>query len=326
MKPQFLDNAILFYGPRKSGSTLLMNLLDGGSNLLMLPGELKLKPQVRRQFTAEDRLLTYLQKGRKDMERLTVVNREAGTVDLREGFSFENLSEEQTREVFDAPAYIERMRTLLGKPPATYHELVRFDVETFAASVRPARDYTCWGAKEVGGADSQTVVNFFRSEFPGARIVLQAREPMFIVRSIIMDRKREGRTLKPGAVWRECRQAQEIIDYVYENIGREIVVTYEHLTRDTEGEARRLAENLGVPFEPVFCGPTTLGVPVVVRTASQKTTAVFQQSSDWTRDLSSLQKATMKLFLKTAPGRFKREGKTYIEYPRLLEKLEASRN
>ncbi len=302
-----------------------MNLLDGGSRMLMLPGELKLKPQVRQTFTPESLVRTYVQKGRKDLERLTIYDKQSDTLRVREEFSFENLSAQQSREIFDAQRYVERMSTRLQNPPATYGDLVRFDVETFASCVRPAREYSCWGAKEVGGANSQTVITFFRSQFPGARIVLQVRDPRFIVRSIILDRRRNNINLKPTAVWRECWEAQEIINFVYENIGREIVLTYEHLTRDTEGETRRLAAALELPFEPIYCEPSTLGVPVVVRTASQKTTKVFQQEQNWRKDLKPSQIAAMNLFARLAPANFARAGKPFIAYPDLISKLDQVR-
>lgn len=302
-----------------------MNLLDGGSQMLMLPGELKLKPQVRRTFTPESLVRTYVQKGRKDLERLTIYDKHNNTLQAREDFSFENLSPQQSHEIFDAQRYVERMSTRLQNPPATYGDMVRFDVETFASCVRPAREYSCWGAKEVGGADSQTVIAFFRSQFPGAKIVLQVRDPRFIVRSIILDRRRNNIHLRPAAIWRECFEAQEIINFVYAQIGREIVLTYEHLTRDTEGETRRLADALGLAFEPIYCEPSTLGVPVVVRTASQKTTQVFQQAQDWTKDLKPSQIATMNLFARLAPMRFARAGKPFIAYPDLLAKLDQVR-
>jgi hypothetical protein len=39
----WLDNAVLIYGPRKAGTTLFQNLLDGTDDLAVYPVELKLK-------------------------------------------------------------------------------------------------------------------------------------------------------------------------------------------------------------------------------------------------------------------------------------------
>ena len=41
--PAWTENAVLVYGPRKGGTTLLQNLLDGGDHLFVYPDELKLK-------------------------------------------------------------------------------------------------------------------------------------------------------------------------------------------------------------------------------------------------------------------------------------------
>src|SRR5262245_17909461 len=41
--PKWLSNAVLIYGPRKAGTTLLQNLHDGGNDLFVVPSELKLQ-------------------------------------------------------------------------------------------------------------------------------------------------------------------------------------------------------------------------------------------------------------------------------------------
>ena len=41
--PPWTDRAVLLYGPRKSGTSLLLNLLDGGEEIVAFPREMKLK-------------------------------------------------------------------------------------------------------------------------------------------------------------------------------------------------------------------------------------------------------------------------------------------
>jgi len=54
--PAWTDNAVLIYGPRKAGTTLLTNLLDGGEEIVVKPGETKLK--LIAQYSSGDHFLT----------------------------------------------------------------------------------------------------------------------------------------------------------------------------------------------------------------------------------------------------------------------------
>ena len=45
--PAWTHTGVLVYGPRKGGTTLLLNLHDGGSELVAYPSELKLKRMAR---------------------------------------------------------------------------------------------------------------------------------------------------------------------------------------------------------------------------------------------------------------------------------------
>ena len=46
--PPWAEHGILVYGPRKAGTTLFQNLLDGGDQVFAYPAELKLKSFVRK--------------------------------------------------------------------------------------------------------------------------------------------------------------------------------------------------------------------------------------------------------------------------------------
>ena len=50
----FSENIVLVYGPRKSGTTLLHNLLDGGGNVLVVPDEFKLKFILEKMLESPD--------------------------------------------------------------------------------------------------------------------------------------------------------------------------------------------------------------------------------------------------------------------------------
>ncbi len=98
-------------------------------------------------------------------------------------------------------------------------------------------------------------------------------------------------------------------------------MAYEKLTADTQSEMKRIAAHLEIPFEPVLCEPTTLGVPVVVRTSSHKTTQVFRPEADWKKDLRPTQSSAISCFFRLARIVYKRKGQPFTPYSQLLEKL-----
>ncbi len=52
--PPWVERGVLVYGPRKAGTTLFQNLLDGGDQVFAYPAELKLKSFIRKPERAED--------------------------------------------------------------------------------------------------------------------------------------------------------------------------------------------------------------------------------------------------------------------------------
>ena len=59
------------------------------------------------------------------------------------------------------------------------------------------------------------------------------------------------------------------------------MIAYEDLIADTAGVMAEVAAFLGVSNTPKFETPTLFSEPIVVRTASRQTTAVFQQVTSW---------------------------------------------
>ena len=290
----------------------------------MLPGELKMNNMAALQESLKpaEFAAAYLEKGRLDFR--TMIRMEGGKPAYQHDFHLEGLDLEKTRELFDGEGYVARLANLLERRPESFGELVREDVAAFTASLRgeAKRDYTCWAAKDVGGRSAR-LVDLHRSMFGHGKVVFIARQPEFVVRSIINDRKRKNIMMTRRMVWHECLRAQGLINYLALQKkaprSNDIFIHYEKLTEDTEGEMRRIAAHLEIPYEPIFCRPTALGQDVVVRTSSQKTTAVFKQESDWRKDLSSMQAATITWFFRLAPLTFKRKKQQFTSYEDYLK-------
>lgn len=258
----WVESGHLVYGPRKAGTTLLQNLIDGGEELLAYPAELKVKYLARQILGAAA--------PKKYFAHARVQEVSSPHLDIA---TYTSLWEEAGRAG--------------GRWPI--RDLIRFDAEALAKSLdrTPAR-LAQWSAKEVGGR-RQDVVAYWRRLFPGAKAVFIVREPHAILSAILRDRQRKEVRLSDRDVgWQTFdtlrtlrRQARYLADPAVH------FVVYEDLVADPEAEMRKVAGFLGLSWSEVYTRPTLFGDPVVVRTASNRTAAVFRSEHDWREGLSA---------------------------------------
>src|SRR5215208_3762412 len=159
--PEWVDNAVLVYGPRKGGTTLLHNLLDGGDEMLVYPAELKLK-SFARQPRRRNNPAHYRAKSRIPLVKSS------------------HLSCEQ---------YIGLWSKLGGSNDLA--KLIRYDAWFVHQSCSKAPIHTrMWCAKEVGG-DTKRIVTLWRKLFPKARFIFIVRHPLMVTRAVLNDRRRK---------------------------------------------------------------------------------------------------------------------------------------
>jgi len=321
---------VLVFGPRKSGTTLLHNLLDGGSELLMIPGELKLQRIQRNLDATPPKLVShYLHRGRLDFERLIEWKEQP---QASNEYSFDGLSVEQTREVFDAARYVAQLGEMLSAPPqgnsstAQMHEIIERDVSAFLqAGKRLPPNLKFWASKEVSSWP-ETVLKFWRELYPEGRIVYLVRQPEFIVRSILNDRRRKGYRPPLHTIWFYCFEAQHLINFAHaasqwSPAERPIFLSYEEMTTAPEKTLRNVARKLGIAFEEVLATPTTLGVPMVVRTSSRTTNEIFQQPVSWQQDLTPRELKAIRIYRLFEPLIFRRRRETFVPYATMQARL-----
>jgi hypothetical protein len=71
--PSWTNKAVLVYGARKSGTTMLANLLDGGDKLLVYPSEMKLKLLLGHLWKdAEEAVTLYQAESTRDLMPITM--------------------------------------------------------------------------------------------------------------------------------------------------------------------------------------------------------------------------------------------------------------
>ena len=296
MDDEWLDNPILIYGPRKSGSSLLQNLIDGGNQLLMIPGELNLNHTFKYlHFPEAAQKQEYLSRGRSlHRDNHFASKTDTNYEQLMDAVEFQipPLKKPQLEGALNSKEYLR----VLGKLPTSAFSNMRsihqYDVKAFRDALHKNKvNYSGWASKEVGGACPQAILTYFKTMFPKSRIVFIARDPRFIVRSIILNRRRQGITLPLFQILKEYHEVQRIMDFYYglEETPDLTFIFYEDLSSNTEAEMKHLAKRLGIEYSEVLTQPTVLGIETVVTTSSQHTKKVFKNKDSegtWKKDLS----------------------------------------
>lgn len=319
MSDEFLSHPVLVYGPRKGGTSLLQNLLDGGSCLLMIPGELKLKVFVRKPQRAEaDAAGLFVARGRSFFPALLERDPEA-LVSTDDGNDMGGLPIRKVAEILSVEEYAAKISAIQG---TDLGELLKADISAFASALRKGRATTNrWASKEVGG-DPTKILELFCRHFPQGQVVFAVRQPEFILRSILLDRKRKGASMSIRSILHECQDVQRIINYGYEHACQDhVVVAYEQLTANVSAEMGRVCGVLDIPFEEILTKPTTLGQPVVVDTSSRQTTEVFRQPTRWQKDLTWWQVMVIRGFQIFGPLWYFVKGCPFVRYDQVLSKL-----
>lgn len=265
--PAWLDRAILIYGPRKAGTTLYQNLLDGTPGLAAYPVEMKMKFFVRQPLDAPIAVKDYLDKSKlKDLKH--------------EGFAHAYRAAWQDVHDDSLP-----LKALIARDLAA---LAKARPEMAAASG--------WSAKEVGG-DTRRIIARWRKMFPQGKVLFIVRDPLMVTRAVLNDRHRKERRL---SVWNIARETFDPMRVVSAQLALAdspdvMTIAYEDLVRDTEVVMRAVARFTGLAFTPAMLKPTLLGEATVVRTASQKTEGIFQSEASWSDGLTTREKVIVAL-------------------------------
>ncbi len=255
----WLDAGVLVYGPRKAGTTLFQSLLDGSDQLLAYPAELKLK-YFSRHRGRDMSAASYYARSRVPLVRS------------------ERLSADAYKGIWDAAARDGQSRPLAN--------LIRDDALAVVRSTdRPPAHPAVWCVKEVGGG-RRDILAFWRRFFAPGKALFIVRDPLKVTRAVLNDRRRKDLRLSVRDIVQEVteplRTMRRQMRYLDDPLTH--FTAYEELVADPEREMRKVVRFLGLDWSPVFARPTLFGDPVVVRTASRKTTEVFAGEGESWRD------------------------------------------
>lgn len=247
---------ILIYGPRKSGTTLLQRLLDGGDVF------------VHHSETRIARFLEY-QKS-KDTET-----------------SIQNVYHKyESNDHFDFQKY---KTTLLSgvRQNLSLKEFIELDVAASQESMIHKNSFKGWAVKTVGGSPN-LVVNSFLEAFPDGLVVMIIRNPKFITRAIYTDRKRRKVKI---SLFNKIMQASTAVNVSFEQKKfsgnpRVFTTSFESLVEKPEDEMRKILEFLNLKPHENHKNPTLNGQSTIVKTASTKTSTVFNSRKKLSSDIS----------------------------------------
>lgn len=295
------ENAVLLYGPRKSGSTLLQYLLDGNKKYIMIPGELKLKRLYYFDgFSEEEKYATYTRFSKSFLFKMRLNNSEGGIekdfFDAVFGASRDPKQISSEKSGFYPEKYFDCLNINLKGKNYALKQYIEADIKCIQSSFVPEKvDARGWMAKEVGG-DNKVVSNF-RYMFPFSKFIFIKRDNLYIVRSIILDRKRKGKRLTSFKILREWKEASRVNRFVEKQKGKSdsICIQYEKLVKSPEEETFKISKFLGIEWDKFLTQPSLLGINTVVSTSSKNEARVFSSSDkNWKEGLSFREAAILK--------------------------------
>ncbi|MDF3074815.1 MAG: hypothetical protein K0S54_2482 [Alphaproteobacteria bacterium] len=279
----WFENAVLVYGPRKAGTTLLHNLLDGSADLFVYPEELKLKRLVHLDVESGNGAELYRQRSRMFHTPLPR---------------------------FDLTRYAAAWNEVIRqRGKHTLKDLIRYDVDFVIDAITGAKPPAAraWCAKEVGG-NTGAVIGWWLRNFSAPRVVFIVRNPLMVTRAVLNDRRRKQRRLSLREIWRETMDPIKVLLAQKSLLGdpHVVAIAYEDLVANPQGTMRKVANFLAIPNGSYLTLPTIFGEPVVVRTASNATSGVFDSGASWSDGLTLRERivvVTASVLARIIPGR-----------------------
>jgi len=282
----WLENAVLVYGPRKAGTTLFQNLLDGTDDLAVYPAELKLK---------------YFVKNQPDGRLVDAYRARSRVADI------------------ESPHFaVEKYQALWrDEGDASLDQLIRCDMANVIAAVDRRNEPKLWAAKEVGGR-TDAILQEWRRLFPKGRVLFILRDPLMVTRAVLNDRRRKERELSIWQIARETVDPLRVVATAARHLADSgtFAIAYEDLVADTPATMKRVAAFLGIAFDDILTRPTLFGEPIVVRTASRAEKEVFRSDEKWDDGLTSRERRIVSATTKLAGLAGLR-----VNYPELRKRL-----
>jgi hypothetical protein len=269
----FAQRAGFIAGPAKSGTTLLVSLLDGNPELLVFPAETAYFPTVRTKWAPRGRRAQFDYLTKESFARVL--------------FGAPPRPGKHSYSDFPKQAFLERFEQTAFDPSNNDRDLLVLMIESYAAvrgidSSRIKR----WIEKTPANRDHLGAI---LSRFPRAKILLTLRDPRAIMAAqIALERRRRTGRFSIYYVAAHWRKAARLALQIRRGSPPGLVVQYERLVSETEQTMREICAYLGVDFSPEMLAPTKAGQPWAGNSAAQTgfTSVSMEPAFRWRNELN----------------------------------------
>jgi hypothetical protein len=243
--PPFAQRAAFIAGPAKSGTTLLIALLDNHPELLVFPQETAYFPTV---------LTKYGNRGRR--AQFDYLTKESLSNVLFGGPPRWGKQEYQN---FPTAEFLQTFERAAFDPANEDEDLLVLLIESYAA----IRGISLEGIRrwvEKTPANRNYISAIFE-RFPGAKLLVTLRDPRALLAAqIALERTRQTGRFSVFHVISHWRAAARLAARIERGEVPGLLVQYEHLTRDPVSSMRRVCHYLDVTFDPAtVLSPTKAG-------------------------------------------------------------------
>jgi hypothetical protein len=271
----FDQRACFIAGQAKSGTTLLVALLDNHPELLVLPEETAYFATVLTKYGSRGRRAQFDYITKRSLSNVL--------------FGGPCLWGKRDYSYFPTARFLQAFERMAFDPVNAEKDLLVIMVEAYAATLgRSLESVARWVEKTPA---NRRYIPAIRSRFPPAKILLTMRDPRAILAAqIALEKTRQLGTFSTYyciSHWREA--ANVALRARHENDATTFVVPYEKLVLETADWMKRVCAFLEIEFDPaIVLTPTKAGKFWAGNSASE---AVFTKISDepltrWQSDLS----------------------------------------
>lgn len=241
----FDERACFIAGAAKSGTTLLVSLLDSHPELLVMPQDTAYFPTV---------LTKYRDRGRR--AQFDYLTKESWTNVL---FGYQEKRGGQDYAGFPKKGFLQTFERIAFDPANPQRDLLVLMMESYAQVLGVPRDrIRRWVEKTP--ANRNCVPEIF-ARFPSAKLLVTMRDPRALLAAqIALEKTRQTRRFSVYYVVAHWRTAARLAQRIRAGQTPGLVVAYEDLALDPSNTMQRACDYLGIAFDPeIVLNPTKVG-------------------------------------------------------------------
>jgi hypothetical protein len=241
----FDERGCFIAGAAKSGTTLLVSLLDSHPQLLVMPQDTAYFPTV---------LTKYRDRGRR--AQFDYLTKESWTNVL---FGFQAMRGRQDYADFPKKKFLDRFERIAFDPANERRDLLVLMMEAYADTIGvPLDRVKRWVEKTPA---NRNYVRQIFSRFPKAKLLLTMRDPRALLAAqIALEHSRNTRRFSVYYVVAHWRAAARLAKRIRAKEIPGLVVGYEDLALDPKTSMERVCNYLEIDFDPeIVLNPTKVG-------------------------------------------------------------------